>query len=291
MGELFALAAAVVWACAVILFKRSGESVPPFALNVFRVTVSLVVFLPLTALLGQPLWGQAPLRDYLILFASGIVGIAVSDTFFHASLNRIGAGLSGIVDCLYSPSVVVMAFLLLRERIGAWQLAGMTLVIGGVLVAARHRPPPGTTVRELLGGIALGALAMITLALGIVIAKPVLERTPVVWATTMRQIGTFAVMLPAVLVMPSRRTVLAVFRPAASWRYTLTGTVCGSVLALLFWIAGMKYAQAGVAAIVNQSTTIIILLFASLFLKEPFTRRKLVAAGMTVTGILMVTQL
>ena len=48
IGEFFALGAAVVWATAVILFRRSGETTPPFSLNLFRgggSTVLLVGFL------------------------------------------------------------------------------------------------------------------------------------------------------------------------------------------------------------------------------------------------------
>ncbi len=63
----------------------------------------------------------------------------------------------------------------------------------------------------------------------------------------------------------------------------------GSYLALIFWIAGMKYSQVGVAAILNQSSTIYILILAALVLGEPFTRRKLVASVLAVAGILLVT--
>jgi drug/metabolite transporter (DMT)-like permease len=51
----------------------------------------------------------------------------------------------------------------------------------------------------------------------------------------------------------------------------------------------MKYTEAGAAAILNQSSTIFILLFATLFLGERFTRRKAVASVLAVGGILMVT--
>jgi len=172
MGEFFALAAAVVWGFAVILFKRSGESVAPFALNFFRVGVSSVVFLLLLVVLRMPLGGQAPLGDILLLAASGVLGIALSDTLFHRSLNIIGAGITAIVDCLYSPFIVLFAFLLLRERIGPQQTIGMGLVISGVLLTTRIHPPPDTSRRRLLAGIGWGVGAMATVALGIVIAKP-----------------------------------------------------------------------------------------------------------------------
>ena len=51
----------------------------------------------------------------------------------------------------------------------------------------------------------------------------------------------------------------------------------------------MKYAQAGAAAVLNQTSTIFVLLLATLFLREPFTPRKLVAAVLALGGIALVT--
>ena len=133
-----------------------------------------------------------------------------------------------------------------------------------------------------------GVFAMIALSLGIVIAKPVLNRSPVLWATTVRQLGALAVMIPAAIVSPRRRIYFSVFRPRRTWRFTLTGTLLGSFLALLFWIAGMKYTDASIAAILNQSSTIYVLILATVFLKEPFTRRKAVATLLALVGIGMV---
>ncbi len=288
MGELYALVSAVVWAFAVILFKRSGETVPPFALNVYRASVSLVLVLATMLAVREPMISGAPLTDYLLLFLSGIIGIAISDTLFHRSLNIVGAGITAIVDCLYSPFVVIIAFLAIGERIGPWQVAGMFLIIGGIFVAARHDPPPGTTRRQLVIGILWGVLAMITLAIGIVIAKPVLNRSSVLWATTMRLVGCVAVMLPVGLLTRGKRDVVSAFIPSASWKFTLPAAVVAYV-ALIIWIAGMKYTLAGIAAILNQSNTIYVLIFASIFLREPFSRRKLIAAALAIVGILMVT--
>ncbi len=289
MGELYALICSVIWAVAVILFKKSGETISPFSLNLFRVVVSCILLVVTLLVCGEPLWSGAPFRDYLILFLSGIIAIAISDTLFHLSLNVVGAGITAIVDCLYSPFVVLTAFLLIGERLGPWQFTGMALVISGVFAAARHKPPTGVTTRRLVIGIIYGVFAMVTLAFGIVIAKPVLNRSPVLWATAMRQIGCVIVMIPSALVSRRRREIFSVFRPARNWKFSLSGTVVGSYLSLIFWIAGMKYAKAGTAAILNQTSTIYVLIFASAFLKEPFTLRKGIAAALAVAGIIMVT--
>jgi drug/metabolite transporter (DMT)-like permease len=289
MGELFALTTAVVWAAAVIFLTRSGESLPPLSLNFFRVVLSAVLLLPTMAILGQPLLrAGVPWQDYAQLAASGIIGIAFSDTLFHACLNRVGAGVTAIVDCLYAPFVALCAFLLLGEQLAPLHMGGMVLVVTGILIAGGHGRLPGTTGRTLLVGVLLGAVAMATVALGVVIAKPVLTRQPVVWATGVRQIAALAVLLPVVLVSRQRRQHFAAFRPSRSWRWTVPGTVLGSYLALMLWLAGMKYTNTGVAAILNQTSTIYILLFASLFLRERFSRRKATACALAIAGALLV---
>ncbi len=289
MGEVFALLTAVIWAAAVILLKRSGEDVPPFTLNLFRVVVSTALLIPTVVAAGEATWDGWSASDVLLLFASGIIAIAISDTLFHMSLNIVGAGISAIIDCLYSPLTVLLAMLLLDERLGPLQLLGMVLVITGVAAASRHEPPHGVTPRQLLVGIAWGTLSMAALALGIVIAKPVLDHAPVLWATAVRQIGCLLVMAPIAVLSPRRRQILRVLRPSPTWRVSLPGAFLGSYLALMCWIAGMKYTKVGIAAILNQSSTIYILILAAIFLRERFTVRKAVASAIALAGILLVT--
>jgi drug/metabolite transporter (DMT)-like permease len=58
---------------------------------------------------------------------------------------------------------------------------------------------------------------------------------------------------------------------------------------MVCWIGGLKYTKVGVATILNQSSTIYVLILAAIFLKEPFTRRKLVASLVALAGIVLVT--
>jgi len=288
MGEAFALGSALAWASAVIFFRRSGETVPALALNLFRIVASSFLFLVTLAVTGRSLWHGADLADVGVLVLSGVIAIAVSDTLFHLCLNRVGAGLNAIVDTLYAPFTALSAFLLLGERLGTRELGGMALIIGGVVVASRVQPPAGTTRHALVTGLLYGVGSMAALAVGIVIAKPVLERTDVLWATAVRQIGSAFVLLPVAALLPGRRRYFAVFRPARSWRFTVPGTILGSYVALTLWIGGMKYTETGTAAALNQTATIFMLVFASLFLKERFGKRKAAASVLALAGIAVV---
>lgn len=289
MGELYALLTAVFWAGAVILFKRSGEHLPPLVLNTLRVTVSSVLLLATMLLAGQPPWRPAAWSDLALIIASGLIAIVVADTLFHASLNRIGAGLTAIVDCLYPPLTTVFAFLLLREVLAPVHFIGMALVVGAVLVSSRAVPPPGVTRQTLIQGIGLGIAGMASLSLGIVIVKPVLTDQPVIWVTGMRQFVALVLLWPALLATRQGRQDLRHLRLSrAMLRYAVPGTILGSYLSLMCWIAGMKHTTAGIAAILNQTATIYIILLAWLLLKEPLTRRHVLACAMAVGGVLCI---
>jgi len=71
------------------------------------------------------------------------------------------------------------------------------------------------------------------------------------------------------------------------WAGIIAASVCGSYLALLFWLAGFKYVDASVASVLNETSNIFIVLMAWLFLKEPLTKRKVAGATMTFAGVII----
>jgi len=90
------------------------------------------------------------------------------------------------------------------------------------------------------------------------------------------------------LVGPARSEVLRVFVTKSMFKYTIPSAVLGPFLATLLWFVGYKYTLAGKAAIYNQLSTIFTLVLAAVFLKEPLTKRKLLAVVLAFTGALMV---
>ena len=130
MGEFYALICTIIWAFAVILIQRSTEEIHPLALNLFRSSVSLPLLIITILIAGESLWRpEASARDYLILFASGVLGIAVADTLFHKALELAGAGINAIVSTVYSPFVVLMAFFLVTGCMAATAVIGLFLAL------------------------------------------------------------------------------------------------------------------------------------------------------------------
>lgn len=291
-GEICALLSALSWAGALVLFKLSGERIPPLALNLFKNAVALVL-LGLTLLA----MGDGPGKilkfetaDLVTLMLSGFLGIAVADTVFFFSLNLMGVGLVAIVECLYSPLVILCAALLLGETLHVNHYLGGGLIIFAVLVCSRHQVPEGRTPGQIAAGFALGAAAMALMAFGIVMAKPVLEVShfPLIWAATLRLVAGTVALAALALASPKRLGHFAGFRPSRIWRVSIPGAVLGTYFAMIFWVAGFKYAKASVAGILNQTSVIFAIILATLILREPFTRRKLMAVVLAAAGVLLV---
>lgn len=289
IGEAFALLTAVAWAFAVILFKKSGETVHPIGLNLFKDLFALVLFVPTMWLFGETLWRDAPAAEYALLLASGALGIGLGDTFFFKSLNLLGAGLTAIVDCLYSPFIIGLSLLFLAERLSLLQGVGAALVVAAVLVASLEWRKGLISRRDLGWGIFYGILGLAAMAVGVVAIKPLLERSPLLWATEVRVIGGAAALAVILLFHRQRRAILSSVASTRGWGYMLGGSFAGAYLAMVLWLAGMKYTQASVASALNQTANVFIFMFAALLLREPITRRRTLGIVLGFLGAILVS--
>ena len=289
LGQIFAILTAISWAFAVILFKKSGETVHPVALNFFKNLLAMVLLVPTIFLFGEPVRNLFTVDEYALLLLSGALGIGIADTLFFKSLNLLGAGLSAIVDCMYSPSIIILAFLWLGETLSVLQIIGIVIIVSAVLTISKMGNGKIITRHDLISGILLGILAMATMAVGIVIVKPILDRSPILWLTEVRLMGGIIILIFVLLFHPGRRKIISPRLDRQSWIYTISGSFVGSYVAMVLWLAGMKYTKASIAAALNQTANIFIFIFAAWLLKEPITPRRIVGIALGVSGAFMVT--
>jgi drug/metabolite transporter (DMT)-like permease len=289
LGEIFALSTAIVWAFAVILFKKSGETVHPIALNLFKNVLSVILLVPTIWIAGDILLRRAPLSDYGIMLLSGTLGIGVADTLFFMSLNTLGASLAMIVACLYIPSNVLLSVIFLGERLSVIQLGGIALIIGGVVIASAERTDHGIPRKALIIGIACGVLSKIINAAGIVIAKPLLTRSPLLWVTEWRLVGGTVSLLALLVFLPNRGRILSTLRTTANWKFTLFGSFLGAYVSMILWLGGMKFTQVSTASALNQTSNLLAFLFAALLLHEPLTKSRIAGIVLGVAGAYLVT--
>jgi drug/metabolite transporter (DMT)-like permease len=280
---------AVIWALAVVLFRLSGQKIPPLALNLFKNVVAVALFAVTIAALGMEFAPDVGARNYILLAISGFIGLAIADTIYFKSLNVLGAGLASIVACLYSPSVILFSMVFLGERLSTGDIIGAAMILSSVVLSSGHKLPPGITRRQMIVGIVIGAAAAVFMGLGVAIAKPALNDSPVLWATAMRlATATLALAILSPFISEGKK-MWTCFKPSSIWKVTLPASVVGAYLAMVLWIAGIKYTTASVAAILNQTSVIWVLPFAALILGEKITGRKMIAVTIALAGVMLVT--
>ncbi len=249
--------------------------------------------------LGIPFF--APERtalDWAVTLTSGVLGVGFADTLFFRALNRIGAGRVAIVDCLYSPSVILCSYLYLAEPMPATLFLAVGLMITAILLGVwqpvtgdpgtSHGRWAGGATRSWLMGFMYAATAIFLTAAAIVAVKPILERSNAWWVATVRLFGGVAFLAIHVAVTRHRAEVVPALRHEKTWRVALPAALVGTYLGFLFWTLGMKHAFASTASVLNQTSNILVLPLARLFLQEPLGPRQWVAMALGFGGAVVV---
>ena len=163
MGELLSLMTALLWAFGVVLFKKSVSFVPPFALSVFKAIIAFVLMAATTVVVGQAHAISISPAYLMIILFSGALGIGISDTLYLMTLSRIGASRTALVDCLYSPFVILFSAFMLDEKLSRLAVVGGVLILSSVLISSnrgfeKRIPPKQLWTGCVLGGSAMGTV-------------------------------------------------------------------------------------------------------------------------------------
>ena len=286
-GGLAALGSAAAWAVGSILFRRIGEEASPLGMNLGKGLIGLVMLGAVLAVTGvEPVDG----RSVGFLAASGLVGIALGDTFFFMALVRLEPRLTLLLATVGQVFTVLLALVLLGERPAALAWPGMALVLGGVTWVMRERLPdekPEKRHQRRLGVI-YGLLASVCMSAGILLAKVGVAEVSALQGTFLRlAAGVIGLAVFGV----ATRQVGAWLRPFRDLR--LLRSIVVAVVVIMFGgfylsLLALKLTDASVASVLNATEPLFILPLAALVLGERISSRAGVGAAVAVAGVGMV---
>jgi drug/metabolite transporter (DMT)-like permease len=289
----FALLTAFAWSIASLFFKKAGEYIAPVPLNIINCAVGMVLMLLMAAITGTTWDSSATSSEVWTLVISGAVGICVADVLYLVCLNDLGAGRAAIVETTYSPLAVLGAYLYLNERLGVRDIIGALLVLSSIVVVGfeassseGHEPLPRA---RLARGLVTGFLATAGWATAILAVKPVVATHDVRWAALVRLSGGLGASIIVCFLRPAWLfATLRAFKPQIGWKYALPAGVFGMFISMQLWVAGFKFAKASIAAVLNQTSTLFIVILAAVFLREKLTPMKIAAVVLGFIGSVLV---
>ncbi len=274
---------AAIWGGSFLFMRLSAAEFGPFALAGLRVAGASLVLLPLLVQQGQ----LAVLRQYWQPLA--VVGFANSALpflcFAYAALH-ISAGLASIFNAATPLFTAAIAWLWLRERLGASRSLGLAIGFAGVVGLAANKAGFKPGVEGWGATLAIAACITATLCYGFAAnyTRRALAGVPPLVSATGSQLGAAAVLLP----------LAGWFWPAGL--PSATAWISAGLLAVL--CTGVAYVLyfrliARVGASNAVTVTFLIPAFAvawgALFLGEPLTLAMGLGCAVIVTGTALAT--
>lgn len=275
-----------VQAVAIRLATKRGQMVDVL---LFNLTVSAVIFVGLTSVLvREPVLSPTA---FLAFATAGFVSLLAGRAFYFAGIQRVGASRSEPIKSSMPLHATIFAALILGERVAAAQVAGIILIIVGVVLVTWE----GTNADRIAGkatpwaGLSLPFVAALLFALEPVLASVGFETgTSVLVGATIQSTTATAFLL----------AFLAWRRSIPRWTELPTGDVrwyllsgVASAVTILAYYAGLSVSRVGIVVPISQTSPLLVVALSALFLQnlERVTLRLAVASGVIIAGAIAVT--
>lgn len=291
IGILAALGSAASWSIGSVLFKDLGESLSSFAMTLVKGAVSILFLGILTLLVGG--FANIGTTAYYYLILSGILGIALSDTFFFSALKETSPQAITLLFTFGQVVTVLLAVLLLGEKLPGLGWAGIGLIITGITIGMF--PSFSEEGSSTLRGVVYGLISILLMSFAAILTKKGLleiaaihgpNRDFTLLATFLRMLaGTLGMLLVGIVtrklggwVTPFREARLMVKFALSVCVITFGG----------FWLAtvSFNYASVAVANSLISTEPIFVLPVAAIFLKEKITFQAVAGAVVATIGVI-----
>ncbi len=287
MGELAALANAVVWALTGVITKGVGKNVRPTHIVAAQSWIGLTLLLVIGLAVSQiDDLLRVPLDSALILAGGAFINTLGSLVFWVAISRGKVSSVYPTTQSIFILASVAAGWLFLDDTPQFGVLGGAALIIGGVVLLNRNAGPPrpGTNQRSDFIAIGLAAVTSLLWAGGFVTTAIGLEDADPVPAATIRNLVPAALFVIISIAFPSTR-ITRVYR-GNSIRL-IAGAMLFAFSALSFVFA-LDNAPPGVVVVLINTSPMWALVFAAIWLRERLTRMTIGGAVLTVAGIFVV---
>lgn len=287
LGELAALANAVVWALTGVITKGVGKNVRPTHIVAMQAWIGLALLLSLGLLVGQidDLW-RVPIRSALLLAGGAVINTIGALVFWIAISRSKVSTVYPTTQSIFILVSVAAGWMFLDDVPQAGVVGGAILIIGGVVLLNFRATDlqPGSKSSGDYVALSLAAITAFLWAGGFVTTAIGLEDTAPLPAATIRNLVPAALFVVISLIFPSTR-ISRVYRGNVV-RLT-TGAILFAISALSFVFA-LDNAPPGVVVVLINTSPMWAVVLAAVVLRERLTRFTLGGAALSLCGIFAV---
>jgi drug/metabolite transporter (DMT)-like permease len=286
-GEVSALAAALFWALATVLYARMGAHISALRLNLLKNVLAGAMLL-ITIWAGGDTLADMETKALVLFILSGAVGIGLGDTAYFAALRYIGARRALLLLVLSPPLTALMALFFLGETLAPLAWPGIAVTVAGVAWVITERVaghPEPSALR--LRGLACALVAVLGQSIGSVLARLVFVETafsPLSGALLRLTGGLVVVLIGLPFDRPAPHGRFHNRRDARFWAVLPVAVFVGTYLGIWLQQVSLKYSAAGIAQTLFATSPLFVLPLAAL-MGERISWRAVCGALVAVGGI------
>ena len=284
-GIFFAVLATIIWSGNFIIARGVIDTISPVSLAFYRWFTACIIMLPLA-------WNifrkerKTVFRHLRYFFLTGLTGITQFNTFVYIAGHYSSATNLALIGTTTSPVFsIVLAAMILGERVSKMQITGMLICIAGILYLLSGGNMEKLTTFRFSTGDAWIILAGFFFAVyNIQVRKKPADISPLTFLLATFVCGTL-LLSPAFIIDQF-------YSPAPEFSPALAGVILylglgTSVLAFLFWNAAIVRIGAGKTALLGNLIPVFSALEAVVWLNESITRVQLAGGALVLTGLLI----
>lgn len=289
VGELAALATALLWTLSILAWTSAGKTVGALAVSFIRLLFASVYLL----IYGQLVRGLALPTDatpslWFWLGLSGFLGLFLADICLFKACLLIGPRITLLINSLTPPFAAIVAWAWLGEPLTPRHWLAMFITLGGIIWVVLERPDEGSRPHDrriLTYGIALTVFAAFAQAVGAVFAKRGIGDYDAMGATFLRVIGALVGYLPLITISGRWPMMLSAMRKPRAMCIMSFGSLVGPFIGVAFYMVALRLCHPGIVTTLTNLMPIMILPFVILLYHEKVSLRAAFGAVISVAGV------
>jgi drug/metabolite transporter (DMT)-like permease len=296
-GALLAIFASCCWTLAPFFFSSAVRSIGPYYSNFWRLimaSTALWIIVAIMLLFSPHAFKGVSFTSIGWMALSGIMGLSIGDFFYFKALTFCGPRRT--LQILTAVPIVsaLGAWLFLRETLSWYAIAGISLTVGAILAInwfdkkENKSKEPGSFSYL---GIGLAVIGTICQGAGAVLMRQAYmsaHELNTIVATAIRiSSAGIAVVMFALVSGKIRGSVHAIPSRHAFSRL-MSGTFLGPLLGMLFYVASLKFAPAGIASTMSSLSPVLIVPITAWRYKTSVNWAAMVSMGIAIFGAVLI---
>ena len=262
----------------------SPSLVKPYAINVLRAGISLILF--------WLLWTMSDSKPHIKrkhwprFFLCGLTGVAINQTFFIKGLTYTSAIHASLLMLLTPLLISIFAFWVLKEKFTLAKAIGLALGVGGAGLLILSKEQSASASDYLLGDLLI-VINAISYTIYFIIVKPLMSEYPPLHV--IRWVFTFGFLI----ILPlGWNEFLSIPWDKLEWSHFIALSfivIAGTFLGYFFNIYGIQHLGPGVTGAYMYTQPVFAAIIAVIFFNEYLTPAKIAAGAMIFLGVFLVS--